>query len=173
MAAKVVWYREAWWVRTRWDGDKKRDRRIGTTREYKREAEEIARKVNAALALGTFAPDRDELKPLACDDELLRWHEAHRVTMSHSYEMNTRGHIDVHLIPYFGSKDLRTLTEEDLLRFVQTKVDDGYAPKTVGLMLSVLRRVLTLLHRAVVSRGTRPLGSARFSAVQTGGWLPR
>ena len=97
---------------------------------------------------GTFTPDRDELKPLACDDELLRWHEAHRVTMSHSYEMNTRGHIDVHLIPYFGSKDLRTLTEEDLLRFVQKKVDDGYAPKTVGLMLSVLRRVLTLLHRA-------------------------
>jgi hypothetical protein len=27
-------------------------------------------------------------------------------------------------------------------------VDDGYAPKTVGLMLAVLRRVLALLHRA-------------------------
>jgi len=148
MASKVVWYREAWWVRTRWDGDKKRDRRIGPTREHKREAEEIARKINAALALGTFTPDREETKPLACDEELRRWHEAHKVTMSHSYEINTCGHIEKHLIPHFGSKDLRTLTEEDLLGFVQQKVNDGYAPKTVGLMLSVLRRVLTLLYRS-------------------------
>jgi len=148
MASKVVWYREAWWVRTRWDGNKKRDRRIGPTREHKRQAEEIARKVNAALALGTFQPDSEETKQLACDEELRRWHEAHRVTMSHSYEVNASGHVENHLIPYFGSKDLRALTEEDLLRFVQRKVDDGYAPKTVGLMLAVLRRVLTLLHRA-------------------------
>ena len=115
ITSRVVWYRNSWWIRTRWGGNKKRDRRIGVTREHKREAEEIARKLNAALALGTFAPDRDELKPLACDDELFRWHEAHRVTMSHSYEVNTRSHIDNHLIRYFGSKDLRTLTEEDLL----------------------------------------------------------
>ena len=148
MASKVVWYRGAWWVRTRWGGDKKRDRRIGPNREHKREAQEIARKINGALALGSFSPDRDDMKPLACDEELQRWHEAHRVTMSHSYELNTRGHIGNHLIPYFGSKDLRTLTEEDLLGFVQRKVEDGFAPKTVGLMLSVLRRVLSLLHRS-------------------------
>ena len=148
MASKVVWYREAWWVRTRWEGNKKRDRRIGPTKEHKREAAEIARKINAALALGTFEPDREETKPLACDEELHRWHDAHRVTMSHAYEVNAGGHIDNHLIPYFGTKDLRTLTEEDLLGFVQHKVNDGYAPKTVGLMLAVLRRVLTLLHRA-------------------------
>ncbi len=54
MAAKVVWYREAWWIRTRWGGNKKKDRRIGPTKADKRLAEEIAQKINASLALGTF-----------------------------------------------------------------------------------------------------------------------
>ena len=53
MAAKVVWYREAGWVRTRWQG-KKKERRIGRTKADRRQADEITRKINAALALGTF-----------------------------------------------------------------------------------------------------------------------
>ena len=31
MASEVVWYRNAWWVRTQWGGSKKKDRRIGPT----------------------------------------------------------------------------------------------------------------------------------------------
>jgi len=62
MAAKVCWYRNAWWVRTRWGGNRKKDRRIGTTKADKRLAEEIAKKVNAALALGAFRPDAEAQK---------------------------------------------------------------------------------------------------------------
>ena len=64
MAAKVVWYREAWWVRTRWSGNKKKDRRIGPTKAHKRDAEAIARKINAALALGSFGEKAESEKPL-------------------------------------------------------------------------------------------------------------
>ena len=60
MAAKVVWYREAWWIRTRWGGNKKKDRRIGPARADKRQAEEIAKKINAALALGVLRRTRKE-----------------------------------------------------------------------------------------------------------------
>ena len=49
MAAKVTWYRDAWWVRTRWAGNRKKDRRIGPSKADKRAAEEIAKKINAAL----------------------------------------------------------------------------------------------------------------------------
>ncbi len=51
MAAKVIWYREAWWVRTRWN-NKKKERKIGSTKADKRRAEKIAEQINARLALG-------------------------------------------------------------------------------------------------------------------------
>ena len=76
MAAKVVWYREAWWVRTRWGGNKKRDRRAGTTMADKRRAEKIAEQINARLALGTFEPNGEREKSLPCDAELRRWGHA-------------------------------------------------------------------------------------------------
>ena len=66
MAAKVVWYREAWWVRTRWGGNKEKDKRIGRTKADKKVAEQVAQLINAKLALGTFDPDprpRRESKP--------------------------------------------------------------------------------------------------------------
>ncbi len=85
MAAKVTWYRDAWWVRTRWGGNRKKDRRIGTTKADKRAAEEIAKQINAALALGQFDPGRE--KALPCDAELRAWHQTYSATMKPSYEI--------------------------------------------------------------------------------------
>ena len=144
MASKVVWYREAWWVRTRWDANKKKDRRIGATRAHKREAEEIAKKINGALALGTFEAEAKQEKPLPCDAELRRWITTYAPTFKHSTEIESRRIIDTHLAPFFGSRDLRELRESDLLDFVRVKLDAGLAPKTVRNCLSVLRRVLNL-----------------------------
>ncbi len=80
MAAKVVWYREAWWVRTRWGGNRKREKRIGPTKADKRLAVEIARKVNAALALGTF-DEAESRTALPCDVALRDWHKSYKVTL--------------------------------------------------------------------------------------------
>ena len=90
MAAKVKWERGAWWVFTPYEGKRKK-RRVGPTKGHQRDAEEIARKINAALALGTFAPEVKAAKPLACDQELQRWHAAYAPTFKPSYEIETRG----------------------------------------------------------------------------------
>ncbi len=71
MGAKAVWYREAWWVRTH-ANRRKRDRRVGPTKADKKQALEIAKKINAALALGQYRSPEDHEKPLPCDGELRR-----------------------------------------------------------------------------------------------------
>ncbi len=145
MAAKVTWYRDAWWVRTRWAGNRKKDRRIGPSKADKRAAEEIAKQINAALALGQFDPDRDRVLP--CDAELRAWHRTYAPTMKLSYETLTMGHIERHLIPYFGSRDLPEIRESDLLDFARVKLDAGLSAKTIHNVLSTFRRVLHLAER--------------------------
>jgi len=137
--------REAWWVITHYEG-KRKQRRVGTTAAHKREAEEMARKINASLALGTFAPDRERLKPLPCDVELRRWHTSWAPTVKPSYEIEAGRIIRVHLVPFFGSKDVREIREEDLLRFVRVKLDAGLAPKTIRNALQVLVRDVVAHH---------------------------
>ncbi len=147
MAAKVQWYRNAWWVVVH-DRGKRIKKRIGPSKEDKRRATEAARKANAlivARALGISEVKREN--PIACDVELRRWHLSYAPTMKKSYEELTRGHIHRHLIPHFGSTDLRRLTESNLLEFIRAKLDDGLSPKTISNILSTLRRVLSLLER--------------------------
>ena len=146
MAAKVQWYREAWWIQTHHQGKRKR-KLVGPTKSDKRQAVKIAEKINAAIALGTFAPTNEPTKPLPCDEELRRWHSTYSPTFKPSTRIEAKGIIETHLVPFFGSKDLRSLREPDLLAFVQAKQGMGLAPKTIRNHLSVLRRVLNLLER--------------------------
>lgn len=144
MAAKVKWDRGAWWVITHYHGKRKK-RRVGPTKSDKREADEIARKVNAALTLGAFPKEDEEPMPVPCNQALRRWHSAYSPTLKPATVDLTEGIIENHLVPYFGSRDLRGIRESDLLAFIRRKLDEGLAPKTIGNSLSVLRRVLTLL----------------------------
>jgi hypothetical protein len=146
MAAKVKWDRGAWWVFTHYEGKRKK-RRVGPTKAHLREAEGIARKINAALALGTFASAREISKPLSCDGELRRWHRTYSPTFSRSFEISSGRMIEGDLIPHFKNKDLRELGEEDLLGFVKAKLEAGQSERTIETTLSVLRRVLSLAHR--------------------------
>jgi len=146
VSAKVQWMREAWWVITHHEG-RRFKKRVGTGAAKKREAEEIARKINASLALGTFRPNAPAEKPLPCDQALRQWHAAYAPTFKPSYETETARIIRHRLVPFFGSRDLRELREPDLLEFVRVKLDAGRAPKTIRNALAVLRRVLYLLER--------------------------
>ena len=131
MAAKVVWYRDAWWVRTRWSGTKKKDRRIGTTRAHKRQAEEIAKKINGALALGSFATDAEPDKPIPFGSRLLDWHRRYSVTFKPRYQETSATILERHLVPYFGDRDLRSIQEADLLDYIRAKLDTGHKPATI------------------------------------------
>ena len=146
MAAKVKFDRGAWWVFTHYQGKRKK-KRVGPTKANKREAEEIAKKINGALALGTFRAGAEESKPLPCDAELRRWHTTYAPTFKPSFEAESARVIKNHLIPFFGAKDLCAIREEDVLRFIGVKLDAGLAPLTIQTHLSVLRRVLSLAHR--------------------------
>jgi len=146
MAAKVVWYRGAWWIRTHAHG-KKHDRRIGPAKADKRQAQEITRKINAALALGQYEPQRRREKPLPCDAALRRWHRTYTPTFKPSFEAESARIIQNHLAPFFGSKDLRQIREADLLKYIGEKIEAGLAPITIQTQLSLLRRVLSLAHR--------------------------
>ena len=82
MAAKVQWYRNAWWVMTHAHGRRKRNR-VGPTRDDRRTAIRLAEKINGALALGSFVlgsptdqpgPQPERRHP--CDQALLHWHVA-------------------------------------------------------------------------------------------------
>ncbi len=71
MAAKVQWYREAWWVQTHHQGKRKR---VGPTKSDKRQAVKIAEKINATIALGTFAHEaRTAEKSLPFDQFVSDW----------------------------------------------------------------------------------------------------
>ena len=73
MSAKVQWYREAWWVMTHFQGKRKR-KRVGSTKSAKREAAEIAKKINAAIALGTFShEERTAEKEVPFDQFAADW----------------------------------------------------------------------------------------------------
>ncbi len=146
MAAKVKFDRGAWWVFTHFDRKRKK-KRIGPTKANKREAEEIAKKINAALALGTFSPHDGKDKSIPCDTELRRWCDTYGPTLKRSSEIAARGLIENHLVPGFGPSDLRELTESDLLKFIRSKLDEGLSPKTIKNALSILRRVCSLAVR--------------------------
>jgi integrase len=146
MAAKVKWDRGAWWVVTHYSGKRKR-KRVGSTNAHKLQADEIAKRINAKLALGEFAPDPERERRFPCDAELRQWHRNYAPTMKHTYEVSTLGIINHHLVPFFGTKDIREIREDDLLAFARSKLDEGLAPKTISNALGVLRRVLYLAQR--------------------------
>jgi len=144
LSAKVKWFRDAWWVITHHRGSRS-VRRVGATKRDHEAALQIATKVNAALALGLYKAPRDEARPLRCDAELRAWHSTYAPTMKPSYSSVSDRLIEVHLVPFFGAKDLRSVREADLLRFIGAKLDQGLAPKTIQNALSILRRVCSLL----------------------------
>src|SRR6516165_8614770 len=124
MSAKVIWYREAWWIRVHWAGTKKRERRFGQSKTDRRAAEKAAEQINASLALGTFRPgEAKQATSIPCNEAVRNWHQNYAPTFKPSYEHSSRGVIEKHLVPYFGNQDLRELTEADLLGFVKDKID--------------------------------------------------
>jgi integrase len=146
MASKVKWDRNAWWVVTHYQGKRKRNR-IGSAKADKVRAEKIAEKINASLALGIFDPQTEKPIPIPFDVHLLDWHLKYSPTFKHSYEITSKGVVETHLVPFFGSKDLRDITEDDLLDYIRLKIDAGLAPRTIETALSIVRRVLGLAQR--------------------------
>lgn len=146
MAAKVKRDRGAWWVFTHYNRTRTK-KRIGPTKAHKRQAEEIAKKINAKLALGDFHPRPDLDLPMPLGPHLRTWYHRYSVTFKPRYRETSLGILDRHLVPFFGDRDLRSIGEADLLDYIRAKLKEGQKPATILNALSILRRVLNLAIR--------------------------
>jgi len=146
MAAKVIWYREAWWVRSRFNGRKK-EKRFGPAQSDKRRANDAMRQINARIELEKFGIFQPEQDPLPCTEQMNRWLETYRPTLKSTTAVSFNGLVRNHLGPHFGSRDLREIKEADLLRFVSLLQTKGLAPATIKNILSFLRIVYNSLIR--------------------------
>src|SRR3990172_6969838 len=117
MAAKVKWYRGAWWVDVQEDGKRKK-KRVGPTKADKRLAEDLAKKIQAKLVLGEFAVSEEKVArvPFSAFAEawlrrevelpIARGAKGH---LAHGTSRLYRLQVDVHLAPYFRDRDLREI----------------------------------------------------------------
>jgi len=153
MAAKVKWDRDAWWVVTHYDGKRKK-KRIGPAKSDKRDAEKIASQINAKLVLGEFRPvDRPDREPIAFSEYAENW-LLREIEMP--LEREFKGHVapgtarayrlqvDVHLSPYFRSRDIREIGLQEIQGFYDHCLDIGRpkSAKSIDMALNVLRIVI-------------------------------
>ena len=74
--------------------------------------------------------------------------------------------VRTHILPAFGKK--RELTEQDVQRFIQNRLDEGYRPKTVRDIILVLKMIYTFsCHQA---RHAPPQWNLRFPRENTAGF---
>jgi len=152
MAAKVKWDRGAWWVVTHY-AEKRRRKRVGSKKGDKGEAEEIARKINAALALGIFEPEKKGPEPIPFNRYALDWlrrevelpiERAAGGALAPATAQLHRRHVRRYLVPFFGAKDLRELRVTDVQAFYDRCLETGRPPseRSVEMVLATLRRIL-------------------------------
>jgi len=152
MAAKVKWDRGAWWVITHYEGRRKK-RRVGPTQAQKREAEEMARKINAALALGTFAPDQGrEREPVPFARYAEEWlrrevelpiaRDASGALAPATAQLHSR-HVRRYLAPFFGQRDLREIRVPEVQGLYDRCLETGRPPseRSIEMVLATLRRI--------------------------------
>ena len=102
---------------------------MGPTKAYKREAEQIAKPINAALVSGTYLRKEEGEEELACDQQLKGWLVAYVPTLKATTRKLYSDLIDKHLAPYFGSRDLRTVSDmkqaaDELRAILNAQSDD-------------------------------------------------
>lgn len=153
MAAKVRWYRDAWWVRTHANG-RRTDRRVGPTSAHKTRAEKLAKEINAKLDLGMFqTPATAKAEPVQFTEFAALWLSREidipRERRSSGYvaagtARTYRLQIEVHLAPFFGALDLRTFKRNDVQRFYDHCIDTGRpkSAKSIDMAMNVLRMIL-------------------------------
>jgi len=149
MAAKVHWdaRRRKWFVRV-YDGGRQHKQYVGPDRA---EADAVAALIDADLerarqereAAGIqFRPGR----PVNGEDALRWWQASYRFKRS-TRQLN-RGRIEKHLVPHFGTSDLRRITGLAVRQYADARFEAGASLHSVRGEVSLLRRVLNALAEA-------------------------
>jgi integrase len=127
---------KGWYVITR-NGQKQSKRKV----KSQESAERIAAQVNAEEE----AVDHWMVGgALPCDETLRGWLKAYEAELSPSTAATHRASIEQHLVPFFGSRELRALSRDDIRAFAVNRFELGKSAATITNALSVLRRIYCL-----------------------------
>ena len=118
-----------------------RRKRKGFGKDGQLEAERFAAAIEARNSGRGFRQPSD---PHPLDRVLPEFVAVYRETWSRSYEQTAVGMIRNHLVPYFGDRELRDVTERDALAFAAAVLGKGCSPHVVRNCLSLLRRVMNV-----------------------------
>jgi integrase len=127
---------KGWYVFT-YNGNKQTERKANS----KESAERIVSQINSEEQ----AADHWMVGgALPCDEACRGWIKTHKAELSVSTEATNRSLIENHVAPYFGSRDLRTITRDDIRAFAEERFEAELSAATITNALSVLRRVCSL-----------------------------
>lgn len=139
MAVKVKQYKGAWWIFIDHQG-KRKAKRVGS----KQAAEAAARKIEAALTLGTFSLAEEEKPKVPLFAEYAeRWLETYaKVHLKPGTWRRYSNDIRLHLTPTVGHKRLDAITRQDIRDLIATERAAGLAWNSVRNFICPLREML-------------------------------
>ena len=180
MAAKVKWDRGAWWVFTHYQGKRKK-KRIGPTKADKRNAEKIAKKIDAALALGAFRPSDSRECTLTVEQLAARWLRT-EILLPLDRGLNGavapktaqihQNHIKKRIVPFLGTREASSLRIADVQTFYERCIEPDLklSARTVEMTIGTLGRMLAyaeaqeIVDGNIVAAWKRSRGRRRHSS---------
>ncbi len=158
MGARVHWdaRRKKWFVRVD-DAGRQHKQYVGADRD---EAQAVADVINADLERVNQERDGRGIAfriggPVNGEDALRWWYATYRFKRA-TRDLH-RGRIENHLIPHFGTMDLRRLATLHIRHYADARFGAGASPHTVKGEVSILRRVLNaLVENGIFERNPLP-----------------
>lgn len=129
-----------WWVYINYQG-KRKAKKIGRD---KRMALEVAKKIEARLALGEFSLDEKKVIP-TFGEYASRWIETvARATCKASTFENYRGKLKKVILPVFGQLSVSDVNRMKVKDFLMVKANEGFSNSVVGNFKTIISGVLGL-----------------------------
>jgi integrase len=144
MGVKIKEWKGAWWVFINHQGARK-SKRIGTGDTGKKAAKQVAQQIQARLALGQSAFDRQQAG-VAIDAYAKTFLQRIEQTRKHSTHADYKKILDHDIFPAFRGQDLQRITRDKVKALAVTCLQRGLSPKTVQ---NIIRCLSSLLSHAV------------------------
>ncbi|MDD5760362.1 MAG: site-specific integrase [Desulfobulbaceae bacterium] len=132
----------SWWVDIRFNRDRYRKRSPDNT---KAGAQAYEATIRQRVARGESILPKKQEKPesLTFEKFTQEWFETYvKANCKHSEILNKQGTLKLHLVPWFGNKELRDIQTLDIEQYKAEKNKKGLSPKTINNHLASLSKCL-------------------------------
>lgn len=136
------------------DGTRKRIRKVSPV-QTKRGAEQFEREIRFKLAEGNSETEKEVIPTF--QEFAVEFMEDYAEVNNKLGEIKAkRLHLNMHLIPAFGSKRLDEITQKDIEHYKRKKQKAGLNPKTINNHLTTLNRMFTIASEwEILERGPK------------------